>query len=66
MDARNHGDSPHSAEHTYELMAEDVVALLKNLNIEKAAVMGHSMGGRAMMYLSLKYVCFYLITPMCM
>jgi len=58
VDARNHGESPHSREHTYQHLAEDVADLLKQLNISKVAVLGHSMGGQAMMYLTLKYVIF--------
>lgn len=58
VDARNHGDSPHSEYHTYPHLAEDIKALLEQLNIEKAALIGHSMGGRAVMYFTLKYVRF--------
>uniref|UniRef100_A0A182PG21 sn-1-specific diacylglycerol lipase ABHD11 n=1 Tax=Anopheles epiroticus TaxID=199890 RepID=A0A182PG21_9DIPT len=56
IDARNHGDSPHTDEHSYEHMVEDLVHLYQTLGIEKAAIIGHSMGGRAMMLLALKYV----------
>lgn len=56
VDARNHGDSPHSTSHTYTDLAEDVKALLHQLHIKKAAALGHSMGGRAMMYFALRYV----------
>ncbi|CAD7087012.1 unnamed protein product [Hermetia illucens] len=55
LDARNHGDSPHSPEHTYSHLAADIAAFLKEMNIPKAIVIGHSMGGRTMMYLALKY-----------
>lgn len=55
IDARNHGDSPHSPVHTYEHLAADVVALMNYLGIKKAAVIGHSMGGRVMAYLALNY-----------
>lgn len=55
VDVRNHGDSPHSPAHSYEAMAEDVHFLLKSLAIDKAIIMGHSMGGRAMAYFALKY-----------
>lgn len=55
IDARNHGESPHSEVHSYEHMVADLVALYKKLNIEKASVIGHSMGGRAMMLLALQY-----------
>lgn len=55
IDARNHGESPHSTVHSYEHMVADLVALYKKLNIGKASVIGHSMGGRAMMLLALQY-----------
>ncbi|XP_055600402.1 protein ABHD11-like [Uranotaenia lowii] len=55
IDARNHGESPHSDLHSYEHMIADLVALYRKLNIEKASVIGHSMGGRAMMLLALKH-----------
>ncbi|XP_034237430.1 protein ABHD11-like [Thrips palmi] len=55
VDARNHGDSPHSPEHTYEHLVEDIRHLMGNLGIKKASFIGHSMGGRAMMKAALKY-----------
>uniref|UniRef100_A0AAG5DBQ4 sn-1-specific diacylglycerol lipase ABHD11 n=1 Tax=Anopheles atroparvus TaxID=41427 RepID=A0AAG5DBQ4_ANOAO len=55
IDARNHGDSPHTEEHSYEHMVEDLVALYKTLGIQQASIIGHSMGGRAMMLLALRY-----------
>uniref|UniRef100_A0A2M4CI18 sn-1-specific diacylglycerol lipase ABHD11 n=1 Tax=Anopheles darlingi TaxID=43151 RepID=A0A2M4CI18_ANODA len=55
IDARNHGDSPHSDQHSYEHMVEDMVALYKSIGIERASIIGHSMGGRAMMLLALRY-----------
>jgi 3-oxoadipate enol-lactonase len=47
-DLRGHGQSP-APEGVYEmeLMARDVFALLDTLGIQKAAIMGHSMGGYA-------------------
>lgn len=55
IDARNHGDSPHTNDHSYEHMVEDLVALYEKLGIKQASIIGHSMGGRAMMLLALKY-----------
>lgn len=57
VDARNHGDSPHTIEHTYDHLVEDIKQLLQRLKISKACLLGHSMGGRAMMLFALKYVC---------
>lgn len=36
-------------------MAEDVAKFLKERQVAKASILGHSMGGRAMMYFALKY-----------
>ncbi|XP_006562001.1 protein ABHD11 isoform X2 [Apis mellifera] len=51
--ARNHGDSPHSTNMTYSHMAQDVVQLMNDLGFEKSILLGHSMGGSAMMYVAL-------------
>lgn len=56
VDARNHGESPHSLEHRYVDLAEDINHFYKEHKITKAIVIGHSMGGRAMMAFALKYV----------
>lgn len=56
VDARNHGDSGHSSAHTYELLAEDLRQFHRENGIQKSIVLGHSMGGRAMMVFALKYV----------
>lgn len=53
MDARNHGESPHTDEHTYYHLAEDILIFMKRQNIERAALVGHSMGGRAVMAFTL-------------
>lgn len=45
-DLRGHGASPTPGGiYTMELMAQDVLRLLDTLGVEKAAIMGHSMGG---------------------
>ena len=49
VDQRNHGKSPHSDEMSFELMAEDLAELIADLGIEKAHVLGHSMGGKTAM-----------------
>lgn len=58
IDARNHGESPHSPQHRYIDLAEDVNFFCKEHKIPKVVVIGHSMGGRAMMVFALKYVSF--------
>ena len=53
VDQRNHGQSPHSAEMNYRVMAEDVSELMRAQHVEHAHVLGHSMGGKTAMQLAL-------------
>jgi pimeloyl-ACP methyl ester carboxylesterase len=55
LDMRNHGDSPHASDMRYPAQAEDVRDTLQSLGIERAAVVGHSMGGKAAMALALRW-----------
>lgn len=55
LDLRNHGDSPHSDEMTIPLMAEDVVRFLDENDIEKANVLGHSLGGRVLIDMAINH-----------
>ena len=54
VDLRNHGDSPWLDTHNYHVMADDLVEVIKSLNI-KPNIIGHSMGGKAAMVLALKH-----------
>lgn len=56
IDTRNHGLSPRSPEHHYDLLAADLKELYSQEGITKAALLGHSMGGRVMINFALKYV----------
>jgi pimeloyl-ACP methyl ester carboxylesterase len=49
VDARNHGRSPHTQDHSYEIMASDLLKYLDDHAIEKACLLGHSMGGKTVM-----------------
>ncbi|KAK4513489.1 uncharacterized protein ATC70_005490 [Mucor velutinosus] len=49
IDLRNHGDSPHTAEHTYDAMTKDLMAFIDQQNLKNPILLGHSMGGKAVM-----------------
>lgn len=58
LDNRGHGQSSKlhdPAEYRTELMADDVRALLDHLRIERADVMGYSMGARIAAFLAVKH-----------
>lgn len=64
VDARNHGDSPHSPDASYEAMSQDLQGLLPQLGLVPCVVVGHSMGGKTAMLLALQRVsCIYLGLP---
>lgn len=50
IDLRNHGNSMHSKEHNYQLLKNDLYDFMVSNQIEKAVIMGHSMGGKAAMF----------------
>ncbi|MGB0370490.1 MAG: alpha/beta fold hydrolase [Opitutales bacterium] len=52
LDLRNHGQSPHSDEMDYALMAGDVKHFLDNNQLESVTLVGHSMGGKTAMRLA--------------
>lgn len=54
-DLRNHGKSPHYSEHTYDAMANDLYQLIKAKTNKKVILIGHSMGGKAVMRLALEH-----------
>ncbi|XP_037671163.1 protein ABHD11 isoform X2 [Choloepus didactylus] len=54
VDARNHGDSPHSPNMSYEAMSQDLQDLLPQLGLVPCVLVGHSMGGKTAMLLALQ------------
>lgn len=63
MDARNHGNSPHSPDMSYEIMSQDLQDLLPQLGLVPCVVVGHSMGGRTAMLLALQRVSCSCLGP---
>lgn len=54
IDQRNHGQSPHSNEHDYKLMTEDLGEFIQEHKLEKPIILGHSMGGKVAMNFAIK------------
>ena len=54
VDQRNHGQSPHSEEFNYKLLAEDLEDFIISNTIVEPIIIGHSMGGKAAMNLAVK------------
>ncbi len=55
LDVRNHGQSPHSDEMNYPLMAGDMREFMDSHGLETATVIGHSMGGKMAMQFALQF-----------
>ncbi len=55
VDQRNHGRSPHHAEHNYAVLTSDIEEFLQEHHLEKVCIMGHSMGGKVAMNFALQH-----------
>jgi pimeloyl-ACP methyl ester carboxylesterase len=55
IDQRNHGNSPHTKEHNYIALRNDLHDFMESQGIRKAVIMGHSMGGKAAMYFAVAW-----------
>lgn len=54
-DLRNHGQSPHMSTHTYQDMVDDLHQFFEDHHINKATILGHSMGGKLAMMFAAEY-----------
>jgi len=54
-DLRNHGQSPHTSTHTYQDMVDDLYLFFEDQPINKATILGHSMGGKLAMMFAAEY-----------
>lgn len=55
LDQRNHGQSPHSDGNSFDDMKNDLVEFMDHHRIDKATLLGHSMGGKVAMYYAADY-----------
>lgn len=55
IDLRNHGKSFHSTEMSHDDLAHDIAHYMEFYHIEKANLLGHSLGGKAVMQFAIKY-----------
>ena len=55
IDLRNHGRSPHSTEFNYHVICEDICQYIKEKNILKPILLGHSLGGKVAMKFAFDY-----------
>lgn len=55
VDLRNHGNSPHNDDFSYDLMVSDVIELMDDESMNQAHILGHSMGGKVAMHLATEH-----------
>ena len=53
IDIRNHGESFHNPNMSYDVLAQDIINLLDYLNINSCVLLGHSMGGKVAIQVAL-------------
>lgn len=55
LDLRNHGQSPHSEELSYLLMANDLAEFIEQNHLKNSIILGHSMGGKVAMQFAIDH-----------
>jgi esterase len=54
VDQRNHGQSPHTADHDYQVLTADLEEFVRQHQLERPVILGHSMGGKTAMNYAVK------------
>lgn len=54
VDQRNHGQSPQSPEHNYNVLTADLEEFVSQHQLSKPIILGHSMGGKTAMNFAIK------------
>ncbi|MCG8411652.1 MAG: alpha/beta fold hydrolase [Bacteroidales bacterium] len=55
IDQRNHGQSPHSIEHNYNVLKTDLKEFIDKHSLKNIILLGHSMGGKTAMFFAAEY-----------
>jgi esterase len=55
LDLRNHGESPHNSRMDYPVMADDVMEFMDRQGLDRAHLLGHSLGGKVAMQFALEH-----------
>ena len=55
LDFRNHGQSPHSPEFNYSVLADDLYEFMLDRALPSACILGHSLGGKTAMLFALNH-----------
>ena len=55
LDLRNHGNSSHADSMTYAEMASDILQVMEEFGLDRASLIGHSMGGKVAMTFALQH-----------
>jgi len=55
LDLRNHGESGHHDDMTYQAMADDVFQFISEHSLKDVSIVGHSMGGKVAMQMALQH-----------
>jgi esterase len=54
IDQRNHGQSPHTDDHNYNVLTTDLEEFVQQHKLDKPVIIGHSMGGKTAMNFAVK------------